>query len=696
MRIRPLEEEVDKEFKNLNKYQKGVYTPIVTQRPWLDEVFGGLLPNDIVTIAGASGCVDHKTEFFNGKCWKSIADYKEGEKVLQYNPDGTANLVVPSEYIKKPSTGFYPFISKYGVNQMVSEEHKMVYETDKGNINFKRAADFAEMHNKSILGFQGRFRTTFKYVPNTPLNVEENFLRLCVAIQADGHYPKHKNPHRYNPGFYVRFNLKKEHKKERLEYLLNLNKIDFKKVDTSHRKNSEGFHQYTFYFPVYIKEFPEEWYNFDEKRIGVVFNECSKWDSSIPFGNRMFKYYSNSKNNADFIQFVITTSGYRSTIKEDNHRENTNYLVGCTPRVLCSVGGNAKKDLVIIPPVENEFKYCFTVPSGMLVLRREGSINITGNSGKSFELQRVKNNIMNPAVNKDAAQFVWLDNSLEMKLISNMIRDLNGLLKKSKKKILTESFTEEEKNLVRDYSNTLSDGRFFINEEADDAITFEKGIREFLDNHKNKKAVFISIDHIALQKGANDSKKSAIDDIIESINRIKKDYKNVYFFVLSQLNREILRRIKEKDPISMPNRSDLYQSDTIYHISDYLYVTHNPNRLGITLFSKVNKEVYSYLAEHFGEVKGSKASFTTFGKIFQIILKSREAAVMFKDIYIEDIEFEGKDSFVPVETAEEGSEEIPVFDSMKEMPQNNNTLNNIAWKNHFEEDEPSGDFKPPF
>ena len=42
-------------FETLLKYQKGELTPIVTNRPWLDEIFGGLLPGDIVTVAGQSG-----------------------------------------------------------------------------------------------------------------------------------------------------------------------------------------------------------------------------------------------------------------------------------------------------------------------------------------------------------------------------------------------------------------------------------------------------------------------------------------------------------------------------------------------------------------------------------------------------------------------------------------------------------------
>jgi replicative DNA helicase len=197
-------------------------------------------------------------------------------------------------------------------------------------------------------------------------------------------------------------------------------------------------------------------------------------------------------------------------------------------------------------------------------------VTIAGPSGggKSFENQRVKNFIMDPNNNEKADKFVWLDHSLEMRLISNIIRDLNKKTKKSKKGIISEEFTEEEKEIVREYYKQITDGRFFIEEEPSDADTFYRNMKEFLAQHKDKEAVFISIDHIALSKSESGQKKNAVDGIVEAINKLKKEFPNSYWIILSQLNREIERRSKDKDYESKPNRGDLYQSDTIYHISD--------------------------------------------------------------------------------------------------------------------------------
>lgn len=299
-------------------------------------------------------------------------------------------------------------------------------------------------------------------------------------------------------------------------------------------------------------------------------------------------------------------------------------------------------------------------------------ITIAGSSGggKSFESQRIKNNIMNLESNPESKDYIWLDYSMEMRFLSTMLRDLKNITKKSKRKILTEQFTDEEKELLKKYSENLSDGRFFIDEDVKNFTDFKTELPAFLEANKDKKAIFIAFDHIALFKGSD--KKRTIDDVIEYVNEVRKVYTNTYWFPLSQLNRTIEGRTKEKDSISMPQRSDLFQSDSMFFISDYVYVCHNPYRLGIKEFSRVNAEAYDYLKDHFIEVKNGKTSFDTLGKMFYIVLKSRESDAIFKDIFIENIEVKNKEKYRD-KTDEEivANGEVPVFDNFN---QNTNAL----------------------
>lgn len=307
-------------------------------------------------------------------------------------------------------------------------------------------------------------------------------------------------------------------------------------------------------------------------------------------------------------------------------------------------------------------------------------VGIAGGSGagKTHEVQELKSFIMDKTKNQDSSEFVWCDFSLEMRSMSTAVRDLNAVLKKSKKKILTEDFTEQEKEVVKDYYDNKTDGRFFIEEEVPTPDQFEEAVVEFLEEHKDKKAVFITIDHIALLKTSGD-KKSAVDGTVEVINRVKKIYKNTFWFILSQLNRNIEGRVLEKNVNAMPNRGDIYQSDTLFQVCDYLYVVHNPYKLGIKAFGRVNKEAYIHLYDHFTEVKGNMASFDTLGRIFYIVLKMREAEPMFKNIYIKDLNIPGIERYRVEEEKAVKVTTAPKFDTpVVDMTSKPGSMNKFA------------------
>jgi len=259
-------------------------------------------------------------------------------------------------------------------------------------------------------------------------------------------------------------------------------------------------------------------------------------------------------------------------------------------------------------------------------------------AGKTFELQTLRENIMSKEINPDADNYVFLDYSFEMKLFNLILRGISRILGKKKKDVLLTEFTEDEKPLANRYIKTLSDDRFFIDEDPCTSSQFLTQTSTFLEAHKDKRAVFVSIDHMGLFR-SDGNKKETIDSVVEDINILKRKYQNVYFILLAQLNRSILARIKEKDITSMPNRGDVYQSDTMFQIADYLYIVHNPNRLGISQYLRVNPRIYESLEEFFSEgtAIAKKVSFETLGNIFYHVLKVREGEVIFQDIYIESI-----------------------------------------------------------
>ena len=343
------------------------------------------LKNNVTVITGAGGCVDCDTEYFNGFEWKKISEYQIGDKVLQYNEDGTAELVIPSRYIKKPSKKLYHFETKYGLDQCLSLDHNVVYRSCKGkmyNEPFEKI-----MKKQQTSGFHGRFLTTFNY-EGKGINLTDNEIRLKVAIFADGTF------------FYddvtntkCRVHLKKDRKKQRLEKLLKLNNIIYDKRNSS----AQGFNDYYFYTDSQDKHFPIEWYQCSKHQLKIIADEIGYWDSRYSTKN---EYTTTCKKDADFIQFVFTSLGYRATIGIYNRvgqdyltcnkiyqRKSVEYTVRYTTRTLVGLCTDRREHCIMTPITEyvpkDGYQYCFTVPSHMLVLRRNDKIFITGNCGKS-------------------------------------------------------------------------------------------------------------------------------------------------------------------------------------------------------------------------------------------------------------------------------------------------------------------------
>ncbi len=336
-------------------------------------------------LAGNAGCVDCDTEYFNGVEWKKISEYKEGEKVLQYNKDKSAELVLPLKYHKYISEYLWHFKTKYGLDQCLCDDHNVYYITSKNNLYHKTFREVRDNHEKT--GFLGKFITTFDYEgKGLPYNEWE--IRLKVAIKADGSF---KN--KYKP-FDCYINIKEKRKKERLEWLLNNNNIKYEILD-----GAEGYSVYKFTYLDNEKTYTKEWYNCTKEQYKIIYDEIFYWDGDFKYKDRFF---TTIKSDADFIQFVGTSLGYRCSIqikdrtgqinkiKSNNKsyiRKSIDYVVNFTKRTLISLCSDSREDHTKTPITKYKtldgYKYCFTVPSGMLVLRRNNCIFITGNCGKT-------------------------------------------------------------------------------------------------------------------------------------------------------------------------------------------------------------------------------------------------------------------------------------------------------------------------
>lgn len=340
------------------------------------------------------GCVDADTEYLSPTGWVRIADYAGG-RVTQFDPNtGLATLVEPSRFINEPCDSMVRIKTKYGVDQMLSDGHRMlVYRGDRphrwedvpASLIYSTNEAYREGRKPSTTyGIPLRHtavRATFETRREGIKGVSDEVLRLTVAVVADGHFG--------SPSNRCVVRLKKARKVERMHNLLQAAGVEYtcREQDTG---TARGFKVFTFEAPIRVKEFDERFWESDPHQVRLLAHEVTYWDSSYSTEQGSASFSSTSKASADFVQYLWAATGRVAGMYED--KRSAKYTGGKCYQV-SRRGSNRPSGLLHIAnrdfntvtreaPVDGR-KYCFTVPSGYLVLRRNGCVFTTGNSGKT-------------------------------------------------------------------------------------------------------------------------------------------------------------------------------------------------------------------------------------------------------------------------------------------------------------------------
>ncbi len=336
------------------------------------DVYSTFFDKPIINFSEApTGCVDKDTEFLTPEGWKKINEYTKGDQVAQYHSNGSTSFVLPITYHKIPETYLYEFKTKYGLHQCLSLEHTVLYKdkyTMRDNtILFK---DLKNKHESTKYGFEGNFITTFTPNITTKFHLTNEELQLMVAVIADGHFPN-KTP-------YCCININKERKKKRLRLLLYNTNIEYRE-----KKKDNGYSKFYFNAPIRTQVYGKDFYKCSTEQLRIINAEVILWE-----GDQKNRFFTMKKESADFIQYVFTSCGYRATIQtfdrtKEKGKHHIEYSVDKT-RTLISMASSTNPVKINKIKTIDGFKYCFTVPTGYLVLRKNDCIFITGNSGKSL------------------------------------------------------------------------------------------------------------------------------------------------------------------------------------------------------------------------------------------------------------------------------------------------------------------------
>jgi len=331
----------------------------------LNKSLGSLRKGDFGFIFARPESFSRDTEVLTPNGWLAVDKVTTDTYISQVNKDLTTTFVQPKAVHPHEQTHCYHIHDELGrVDLIVTEGHGMIYEKD-GKL-WKERAD-------TVKYYQGK-----KHHVSAATSLIENvaFLpehQLAIAYQADGHTRNYKE-------YGYTFSFKKERKQQRLENILDACGFEYSKYKDGNRGHS-GY---------YVKSKIRLHKNFDWINLSLVsqvwcqqfIEELSYWDATRRTETR-FKFDTTNKNVADKVQAIAILAGYNCLLSVciDDRSPKYSDIYSLTIRTKYQpVDGQC----IIKERIPfKDTTYCFEVPSGMLLVRRNGAVAVSGNTGKT-------------------------------------------------------------------------------------------------------------------------------------------------------------------------------------------------------------------------------------------------------------------------------------------------------------------------
>lgn len=331
---------------------------------------------DIVFDCSDPGCVSADTEFLTPLGWKRIDAYVPGDQVAQFHPDEREiEFVTPLAYIKKPCAEMIHIAPARGTSQRLSPEHRVLYYEEDGQYDVCSAAEFMrDLHEVGPNHLKRKFSCTFSVRGTNGMQATDEILRLMVAVIADGHFG------RKSARCVVR--LKKERKIERLHRLLAQAGVQYSSRACA---SVEGFHVFTFTAPWREKEFGPTWWQATQAQLLVIADELPHWDSNIARRGdaTSVRFSTTIEASADFAQYAFAAAKMPASLTYSVRPNRLLLEFSVHAQTEDKFVGPGRKESVFLAPNPEGYKYCFEVPSSFLLLRHNGYIFATGNTGKT-------------------------------------------------------------------------------------------------------------------------------------------------------------------------------------------------------------------------------------------------------------------------------------------------------------------------
>lgn len=334
-------------------------------------------------------CFSEDNQVLTETGWKYFKDLTFLDKVAQYTEDNLIEFVTPSKIISKDYEGDMYTFSNSKYDQCVTPTHRIIYN----KINKDGSRTHSEALAKDfIMGCDRSFYISgYKKGIVADLSLIE---KLAIAFQADGSYADKPiiNKGQFTNCRPIKFGFSKQRKIERFEQILQQLGFEYKKnITTKINPKYPNRKPHTYFYikvpMIYEKYLTKDFSWIDFNSISsdyckAFLKELIHWDGHLAKpGDYSHLYYSNTNKKAvDTVQILATLSGYSNTLTVQKDERSKTFsdvyrLFMIENTLTRNVGHNTNKKITTYKGKV----YCCTVPSGMLVTRRNDKVVISGN-----------------------------------------------------------------------------------------------------------------------------------------------------------------------------------------------------------------------------------------------------------------------------------------------------------------------------
>ena len=436
-------------------------------------------------------CHDSDTEVLTKNGWKKYIDVLKdySEEIATYNKDSRKiEYQVPQAYHEYDYNGEMCLFEGQHLNSMVTPNHRMLISNRKWNQNKNKYehSDWGDERADQV-GENTRFLSCVDWGGEIPEHIphEHNQLsHLCLEdyLRFVGYFVSEGGIHRGDDG--KEYSLTITQSEIHPECLDNISglmyKISSKTRDSIDKRKDNVCHQFiiddcelarcianTYGHWSADKKLPRWILNLPKRELAILLETLMDGDGSTRIsanGSVRFRYSTVSKELAGNVQEIVTKLGYRTKLSVE-HRGSPNqdmYRVYWTQsNRLGSKEYSSVKERHIKRVRYNGKVWCFTVPNGYFLTRRNGIVSIHGNSGKVLTLSNEFD-----FINQEVLDGMMINNALlngEGPNFSNAAVGIEAMIER------LETFRREVKNWVEEkiyLPEAIRQGFYEENEET--------------------------------------------------------------------------------------------------------------------------------------------------------------------------------------------------------------------------------------